>query len=206
MRPSSRALARSWPIDFSSIFPEVRLGDSLDDRREGRRRRGAIEEPPPLSAKLVVKRHEPIAERGEGGRIVQRRGDIRGPSREALPTLPIDPVARELFDRPAGALAEAGVVEAACARADDGATVGEQSLVGQVIERREQLALSQIAGRTELIKRRVESANDQFPGRRTRSSMELAGLEPATSWVRSRRSPALSLACLQGFRGGGGSV
>jgi hypothetical protein len=29
--------------------------------------------------------------------------------------------------------------------------------------------------------------------------MELAGLEPATSWVRSRRSPALSLACLQGF-------
>jgi hypothetical protein len=29
--------------------------------------------------------------------------------------------------------------------------------------------------------------------------MELAGLEPATSWVRSRRSPALSVACLQGF-------
>src|SRR5215217_2165585 len=34
--------------------------------------------------------------------------------------------------------------------------------------------------------------------------MELAGLEPATSWVRSRRPPALSLACLQGFRGGRG--
>ena len=28
--------------------------------------------------------------------------------------------------------------------------------------------------------------------------MELVGLEPATSWVRSRRSLALSLACLQG--------
>jgi hypothetical protein len=36
--------------------------------------------------------------------------------------------------------------------------------------------------------------------------MELAGLEPAASWVRSRRSPALSLACLRGFRGGGGPV
>ena len=36
--------------------------------------------------------------------------------------------------------------------------------------------------------------------------MELAGLEPATSWVRSRRSPALSLGCLQGFRCGGGSA
>jgi hypothetical protein len=32
--------------------------------------------------------------------------------------------------------------------------------------------------------------------------VELAGLEPATSWVRSRRSLALSLACLQGFRVG----
>jgi hypothetical protein len=31
--------------------------------------------------------------------------------------------------------------------------------------------------------------------------VELAGLEPATSWVRSRRSPALSLACLQSFYG-----
>jgi hypothetical protein len=34
--------------------------------------------------------------------------------------------------------------------------------------------------------------------------MELAGLEPATSWVRSRRSLALSLACWLGFRGGDG--
>src|SRR5918994_5099477 len=31
--------------------------------------------------------------------------------------------------------------------------------------------------------------------------MELAGLEPATSWVRSRRALALSLACLQAFAG-----
>jgi hypothetical protein len=29
--------------------------------------------------------------------------------------------------------------------------------------------------------------------------MELGGLEPPTSWVRSRRPPALSFACLQGF-------
>jgi hypothetical protein len=33
--------------------------------------------------------------------------------------------------------------------------------------------------------------------------MELAGLEPATSWVRSRRALALILACLQGLRRGG---
>jgi integrase len=37
-------------------------------------------------------------------------------------------------------------------------------------------------------------------------AMELAGLEPATSWVRSRRTLALSLACLRGFRSGGGSA
>jgi hypothetical protein len=36
--------------------------------------------------------------------------------------------------------------------------------------------------------------------------VELAGLEPATSWVRSRRALALNLACLRGFRGGGGPV
>ena len=35
-------------------------------------------------------------------------------------------------------------------------------------------------------------------------AVELAGLEPVASWVRSRRSPAQSLACLQGFRCGGG--
>jgi len=29
--------------------------------------------------------------------------------------------------------------------------------------------------------------------------MELAGLEPATSWVRFRRSPALSIACSRDF-------
>jgi hypothetical protein len=34
------------------------------------------------------------------------------------------------------------------------------------------------------------------------SPMELAGLEPATSWVRSRRALALTLGYLRGFRGG----
>jgi hypothetical protein len=38
------------------------------------------------------------------------------------------------------------------------------------------------------------------------SQVELGGLEPPTSWVRSRRAPALSLACLLGYRGCGGSV
>jgi hypothetical protein len=31
--------------------------------------------------------------------------------------------------------------------------------------------------------------------------MELAGLEPATSWVRSRRFPSLDFACLSAFYG-----
>ena len=36
--------------------------------------------------------------------------------------------------------------------------------------------------------------------------MEIAGLEPATSWVRPRRSRVLSLACLRGFCGAGDPV
>src|SRR5829696_7615787 len=36
--------------------------------------------------------------------------------------------------------------------------------------------------------------------------VELAGLEPATSWVRSRRPVALNLACLRGFPDGGDPI
>src|SRR5215218_5074082 len=49
-------------------------------------------------------------------------------------------------------------------------------------------------------------SNDRTPAVAGVLRVELAGLEPATSWVRSRRPAALSLACLRGFRGGGGPV
>ena len=153
MRPSSRALARSCPIGFSSTIraspPRPRLADPPHDRREGRRRRAAIEQPPALGAELGVERREPLAQRAEGGRVVERRGDVGEPSRERLPAPLVQPVAGELLDRPAGALAEVLVVEAASARADDRVTLRQQALVGQVVERRKQLAARQIARRAE---------------------------------------------------------
>jgi len=129
------------------VFREAPLADPADDRREGRGRRAAIEEPPTLGAKFGVECHETLAKRAEGVWVVERRGDVGEPSRERLPASLIQPVAGELLDRPAGALAEARVVEAASARADDRVVLGQQPLVGQVVECRKQLAAGQVAGR-----------------------------------------------------------
>ena len=48
-----------------------------------------------------------LAERGEGARGVERRGDVGQRLRERLPTLFDEPVAGELHDRRARTLAEA---------------------------------------------------------------------------------------------------
>jgi hypothetical protein len=58
-------------------------------------------------------------------------------------------VTGELLDPPADALAKAFVGDAAPARADDRIALWQQTLVGEVVEGREQLAASQIAGRAE---------------------------------------------------------
>jgi hypothetical protein len=54
-------------------------------------------------------------------------------------------MAGELLHSPAGALAELGIAELSSARADDRVALRQEALVGQVIERRKQLAASQIA-------------------------------------------------------------
>jgi hypothetical protein len=146
----AREIVPDWLLEHDPcIFPEAPLADPADDRREGRGRRGAVEEPPTLGAKLGVEPHEALAKQAEGVGVVERRGDVGEPSREGLPATLIQSVAGEIFDRPAGALAEAGVVEAASARADDRVALRQQALVGQVVEGRKQLAAGQIAGRAE---------------------------------------------------------
>ena len=52
----------------------------------------------------------------------------------------------------------------------------------------------------------IEEPKRENPRRTRGSRSELAGLEPAASWVRSRRALALSLVYLRGFRGGGGTA
>jgi hypothetical protein len=131
------------------VLPGARLPDAPDDRREGRGRRGAIENPSAPGAQLGVERNEALAKRGEGLWVVKGRGDVSEPSRERLPASLIQPVARELLDPAASALAKAGVVERGSSRADDRVAVGHEALVGQVVQRREQLAAGQIPGRAE---------------------------------------------------------
>jgi hypothetical protein len=106
------------------LFPEARLADPLDDRREGRGRRGAVEQPPALGAQVGVEGEEALAQRPEGVRVVERCGDVGKLSRERLPTSVVQPVAGVLFDPAAGALAEVRVDEAASARADDREALG----------------------------------------------------------------------------------
>ena len=88
------------------LLPEAALADPADDRRDGGGRRAAIEQPPTLAAKLGVERHEALAQRPEGVRVVERRGDVGEPSRERLPAPVIEPVAGELLDPAADALAK----------------------------------------------------------------------------------------------------
>jgi hypothetical protein len=108
-----------------------------------------IEEPPALGAKLGVECHEALPKRVKGACVVERRGDVGEPLRERLPASLIKSVAGELLDRPTGALAEAPVIEAASARADDRVALRHKAVVGQVVQRRKQLAAGQIAGRPE---------------------------------------------------------
>jgi hypothetical protein len=61
----------------------------------------------------------------------------------------VKPVAGELRDPAADALAKVRVVEAAPARAHDRIALRQEALVAEVVERREQLAARQIAGRSE---------------------------------------------------------
>jgi hypothetical protein len=75
------------------LLPEAALADPADDRREGRGRRAAIEQPPTLAAELGVERHEALAKAAEGLGVVERRGDVGEPLHEGLPAWLIEPVA-----------------------------------------------------------------------------------------------------------------
>ena len=125
MWSSSRA-PRSCPIGFSTTIRACSRARLLPIRwtivgkAEGRR--GAVEEPPAVGAKVGVEGDE-RSRSAEGVRVVERRGDVGELSRERLPASVIQPMARELLDPAAGALAERRVVEAAAAEP----TIAERS-------------------------------------------------------------------------------
>jgi hypothetical protein len=131
------------------LFPEARLADPVNDRREGRGRRGAVEEPPAPGATVDVEGDEALAQRLEGVRVVEWRGDVGKLSRERLPASVVQPVAGELLDPAAGPLAKIRVVEAAPTRADDRVALRQEALAAEIVEGREQFAAGQIAGRAE---------------------------------------------------------
>ena len=108
------------------VLLEARFADAANDRWEGRGRRAAIEQRPASAVLLAVERHEMLAERGEGARGVELRGDVGQRLRERLPTLFDEPVAGELHDRRARTLAKACVVEGASPRPHNRVTLGSR--------------------------------------------------------------------------------
>jgi hypothetical protein len=149
------------------VLPEAPRADSPDDRREGRRRRSAIKQPPTFRAQLGVERYEAPPKPTERVRVVERRGHIREALGERLPASLTQPVARELLDPGPGAFAEVSVAELPSARTDDRIALRQQPLVGKVIQRRKQLPAGQITRRAKhnqrLRRRRDKSHSGHQP-------------------------------------------
>ena len=131
--------------DDPGVGVEPGVANLADDRGEGRRRRGAIEEPPTLGAELRIERHQALANRSERGCVVQWRGHVGEGAREGLPTATVDSMASELLHAQPSSLAEVAVVDPASAGPDDRVALGQLPLVREVVQRRKELAVGQVA-------------------------------------------------------------
>jgi hypothetical protein len=121
-----------------------------DDVRELRRLRGEIEQPVALRPALLVDLVEPRGQPVEGSRILEVATLVGHPLREGAPGDLVDRQdAAVLLQRAEDLLPEGLVVVFAPADGHDLELVREQVRPPQLVERRQHLAVGQVAGRAE---------------------------------------------------------
>ncbi len=144
------------------VAVQARGLDLLDDHREELRRRRqvvrAVERLPGLLVELV----QDLRELGVAVRVVEVRRDVLHVPEQAAEHLVVRRPPRVLADRGAALLAEVVVPLLAAGDADQLEALGQRALVGEVVERGQELAVRQVARRAE----------DDERGRRDRQALE----------------------------------
>ncbi len=121
----------------------------LDDRAEERGRRRQVERAVERSAELGVDRGQLGPERGVGRIVVERPGHVAHRVQQRVEHRGIGRAPRVAADRLADGVAVGVVGQLAARDADQAEPLGQAALVRQVVDRRQQLAPREVAGRPE---------------------------------------------------------
>ena len=127
----------------------MRVARLLDDVAEELRRDGEVEGVVAAGAAVLVELADRAGELVERVVVVETALDEAEPVRQLLPDLLGERRAGVLLDGVVDDLGEVLTVPVAAGEADDGTLGGEVSGPGQLIERRHELAVRQVAGRPE---------------------------------------------------------
>ncbi len=133
---------------------EPLLAQHARDHGEERGRSRQVEQPVERDPGLLVELVEQPAELVVAVRVVERLADVAHPPEQRVEHLLVGRAARELEDRLARQLAEAVVADVRARDADQVEPLGQRPLVREVVDRRQQLALRQVARRPEDDQRR----------------------------------------------------
>ena len=137
---------RQWP--FSS-FMRPTFASPLDDVAEEVGRGGEIEEIIAVGVVFLVNLGEGLFELVVSGGIVEVSADITDAADEPFPQIVVDGAGGKLLEVFGDLLARIVVAHRIAADADDGKFARQQLLAGEVVERGNQLAAGQVAGKAE---------------------------------------------------------
>ncbi|MFZ0972396.1 MAG: hypothetical protein WAN22_09230 [Solirubrobacteraceae bacterium] len=119
------------------------------DRREESRRRRKVEEAIELARRLIVELVERARELPVDSVVVERSRYVADVCDQAIEHIGVGVAPRESHDRFARHLAKV-FVRVICSRdADEPEALGERTVVREVVKRRQQLAMGQVAGPAE---------------------------------------------------------
>ena len=132
------------------LFGQARLAQLSDRLGVELRRDREVEEAVPLCAVLLVNLFEQLGEFAVAFGLVNVRRQELHPPGERLPHLLVNALGlRELDDRSLHLVAELLVRHRRAAQADDGELGGQQVLLHETVERRDELPLGEVARRAE---------------------------------------------------------
>ena len=151
---SSRAEARSWPNGFSTIRrvqPSVvrRSPSSLDEHRHRLRRDREVVDAVAARSAFLVELVQQVGELVLAALVGEVERDVAGRLGEPLPDLGLEVVAPELADRVLHLVAELVVRPLRAGGADDRELLGEELAARERVQRREDLAVREVAGGAE---------------------------------------------------------
>src|SRR5581483_2811835 len=131
------------------VVGELAVAELADDHGEERRRGREVERAVQRLARFLLERAELLAQRVVDGVFVERAGDVAHVLEQPPEHGGVGLAPREALDRFLALLAVVLVRLFFARDADEVEALGQRSVVGEVVERRQQFAPREIAGRAE---------------------------------------------------------